>query len=189
MIDIFLQEVATIYKTGIAGEHAYRPALHKLFNTLSEEVRAVNEPARVDVGAPDFVFLRGDIPIGHCEAKDIGSDLKAFKGYAKDQFKRYSEGFPNLIYTNCLDWRFYRDGELISEITIADYLMGVQPRRERFDALMAMLRDFIDQRPQTITSSERLAERMAAKAIPDQGCARPVSRTGQGRHDRALQPV
>ena len=165
MLNDFLNEVIAIQKTGVAGEHAYRPALQKLFNALSEDVRAVNEPARVHVGAPDFVFLRGDIPIGHCEAKGLDADLKVMKGYAKDQKKRYTEGFSNLIYTNCLDWRFYRDGELLVEITIADLLMGVQPRPERFEALETMLRDFIDQKPQTITSSQRLAERMAGKAI------------------------
>lgn len=165
MIQEFLDEVIAEHKTGIAREHAYRPALQMLFNALSEDVRAVNEPARVDVGAPDFVFLRGDIPIGHCEAKDLDADLKVMKGYAKNQKKRYTEGFPNLIYTNCLDWRFYRDGELIAEITIADLLMGIQPRPDRFAALETMLRDFIAQTPQTITSSKRLAERMAGKAI------------------------
>lgn len=165
MIQQFLNEVAEIQRTGVAREHSYRPALQKLFNVLSDEVHAINEPARVEVGAPDFVFLRGEIPIGHCEAKDLNVDLKVMKGYAKDQRKRYTEGFPNLIYTNCLDWRFYRDGKIIAEITIADYLMGIQPRPERFDVLAQMLRDFIAQRPQTITSSKRLAERMAGKAI------------------------
>ncbi|HAE94265.1 MAG TPA: DNA methyltransferase, partial [Hyphomonas atlantica] len=165
MIKQFLDEVSAIQKTGVAREHAYRPALQKLFNSLSEDVRAVNEPARVDVGAPDFVFLRGDIAIGHCEAKDLGTDVKVLKGYSKDQKKRYTEGFQNLIYTNCLDWRFYRDGELVAEITIADFLMGIQPREDRFAALEQMLRDFIAQTPQTITSSKRLAVRMAGKAI------------------------
>ena len=165
MIKQFLDEVSAIQKTGVAREHAYRPALQKLFNSLSEDVRAVNEPARVDVGAPDFVFLRGDIAIGHCEAKDLGTDVKVLKGYSKDQKKRYTEGFQNLIYTNCLDWRFYRDGELVAEITIADFLMGIQSREDRFAALEQMLRDFIAQTPQTITSSKRLAVRMAGKAI------------------------
>lgn len=165
MIEEFLSEVTAIYNTGVAREHAYRPALQKLFNACDQEVRAINEPARVDVGAPDFVFLRGDIPIGHCEAKDIDSDLKVMKGYAKDQKRRYTEGFQNLIYTNCLDWRFYREGELIAEITVADFLMGIQPRPERFGALEEMLRDFVAQKPQTITSSRRLAERMAGKAL------------------------
>ena len=165
MIQQFLNEVATIQKTGVAREHAYRPALQKLFNSLSEDVRAVNEPARVEVGAPDFVFLRGDIPIGHCEAKDLGTDVKVLRGYGKEQKKRYVGGFQNLIYTNCLDWRFYREGQLVAEVTIADFLMGIQPRPERFAALEQLLRDFIAQTPQTITSSKRLALRMAGKAI------------------------
>ena len=138
MIEEFLAEVAAAYKTGVAREHTYRPALQKLFDSLSEEVRAINEPARVDVGAPHFVFLRGDIPMGHCEAKDIGLDIKTMKGYSKEQKQRYKDGFQNLVYTNCLDWRFYRDGELVADITIADYLMGIQPRPERFDALQQL---------------------------------------------------
>jgi len=113
MIQEFLAEVVAVYKTGIAREHAYRPALQKLFNALSEDTTAVNEPARVDVGAPDFVFLRGDLPIGHCEAKDIGHDVKTMKGYSREQKQRYRDGFQNLIYTNCLDWRFYREVEFI----------------------------------------------------------------------------
>ena len=76
MIQQFLNEVAEIQRTGVAREHSYRPALQKLFNVLSDEVHAINEPARVEVGAPDFVFLRGEIPIGHCEAKDLNVDLK-----------------------------------------------------------------------------------------------------------------
>ena len=78
----FLLEIRELHRRGIVTEHTYRPALEKFFNTLSDNVSAINEPARVKVGAPDFVFLRGDIPIGHCEAKDIGTDLKALKGYS-----------------------------------------------------------------------------------------------------------
>jgi type I restriction-modification system DNA methylase subunit len=40
----------------------------------------------------------------------------------------------------------------------------VQPRPQEFDALENLLRDFIAQRPQTITSPRELAERMAGKA-------------------------
>ena len=42
--------------------------------------------------------------------------------------------------------------------------MGVQPQPEQFDALENLLKDFIAQRPQTITSPRELAERMAGKA-------------------------
>tara|TARA_R110001599_G_scaffold241553_1_gene441245 strand:+ start:129 stop:683 length:555 start_codon:yes stop_codon:yes gene_type:complete len=86
------------------------------------------------------------------------------KGYSKDQQDRYRNALPNLIYTNCLDWDFYREGELIASVTIADYMMGIQERPEQFVLLENLLRDFIIQRPITITHPKDLAERMAGKA-------------------------
>lgn len=156
--------MANIFKTGNATEHSYRPALQKLFNSLDPKVTALNEPRRVKVGAPDFSISRGDIVIGHCEAKDLSVDLKVMKDANLAQKKRYLGGLQNLIYTNCLEWQWYRDGELKHEVRIADLLMGVQPTPDRFPALEALLREFIDQTPQTITSSRALAERMAGKA-------------------------
>ena len=82
----------------------------------------------------------------------------------KDQHKRYTKALPNLIYTNCLDFHFYKNGELIREISIADFLMGIQPKADQFDALANQLKDFAAERLQTITSSKRLAELMAGKA-------------------------
>jgi predicted helicase len=70
----------------------------------------------------------------------------------------------NLIYTNCLDWDFYRDGNLIASVTVADFVMGIQPKPDQFATLENLLRDFIAQQPQTITSPKDLAERMAGKA-------------------------
>ena len=42
--------------------------------------------------------------------------------------------------------------------------MGVIPKPDQYEALENLLRDFIAQRPQTITSPRELAERMAGKA-------------------------
>jgi len=161
----FLNAVRNTHQTGAATEHSYRPALQKLFNSLDPAVSALNEPKRVKVGAPDFVFRRGDISVGHCEAKDIDVDVRTKKGPNAEQKARYLGGLPNLIYTNCLDWVFYRDGEEVAHISIADFLMGIQPRPDQFEALEHRLRDFIAQTPQSITSPKDLAERMAGKAV------------------------
>ncbi|WP_377504656.1 hypothetical protein [Octadecabacter sp. R77987] len=64
----------------------------------------------------------------HAEAKDLHIGIRATTDANKDQQARYKAGLPNLIHTNCLDWDFYLDGELIASITIADMLMGIQPR-------------------------------------------------------------
>jgi len=163
-IEDFVSKVISTYKTGAATEHSYRPALQDLFNSLAEGVTALNEPKRVDCGAPDFIIQRGEIVIGHVEAKDLNIGLRGMKDANKKQQERYRKALPNLIYTNCLDWDFYRNGELIATITIADYLMGVQPKPEQYETLENLLREFIAQRPQTITSPRKLAEMMAGKA-------------------------
>jgi hypothetical protein len=164
IITDFVKSVQEKYKTGAATEHSYRPALEKLFNSLAEDIHAINEPKRIECGAPDFIIQRGEIAVGHVEAKDIGVTIRGMKDANKNQQERYKAALPNLIYTNCLDWDFYRHGERIASVTIADYLMGIQPSPEKFDALENLLRDFIAQRPQTITSPKALAEIMAAKS-------------------------
>ena len=160
----FLENVCSIYQTGAATEHSYRADLQKLLSSIAPDVTALNEPKRVKCGAPDFIVSQGDIVIGHVEAKDIPVGIRVLKDSNKDQQKRYLAALPNLIYTNCLDWDFYRDGELVASVSIADFLMGVQPRPQDFATLENLLREFVTQRPQTITSPRDLAERMAGKA-------------------------
>tara|TARA_R110002167_G_scaffold366444_2_gene597251 strand:- start:115176 stop:118232 length:3057 start_codon:yes stop_codon:yes gene_type:complete len=162
----FIAAVQHTFGNDDATEHSYRPALKALFEAVDPEVTAQNEPKRLtDVGAPDFSFKRKDIVIGHAEAKDLHIGIRAMKDANKDQQKRYKAGLPNLIYTNCLDWDFYRDGELIASVTIADMVMGIQPKPSEFDTLAHLLHDFFAQRPQSITSPKNLAERMAGKAL------------------------
>lgn len=164
IIATFVAAVDAQYRTGIAREHAYRPALHDLLKALGDDLNPVNDAARSDVGAPDFIILKGDIPIGHLEAKDVGLGIRNMKDANKAQQDRYRAGLANLVYTNCLDWDFYRNGHLVASVTIADHLMGIQPHPERYSELEHLLRDFVAQRPQTITSPRDLAERMAGKA-------------------------
>ncbi|MBI1264417.1 MAG: N-6 DNA methylase [Alphaproteobacteria bacterium] len=167
MTDIaaYFDAIAATWKGGQATEHSYRPALHALFNGLNEQVKVTNEPRRVSAGAPDFIFMRGDVPVGHCEAKDVGADLKALKGYSVEQKQRYLKGFPNLLYTNGLDFEFWREGERIRTVSIGEVGTGLQPKSEAFAELEAQLKDFVAQTPRTINSSKRLAELMAAKAV------------------------
>ena len=161
-IEDFITKVGRIHATGNATEHSYRSGFETLFASFG--VTALNEPKRVVCGAPDFIVSHGDVVIGHVEAKDIHIGLRGMKDANKAQQDRYRAALPNLIYTNGLDWDFYRDGNLIASVTIADFLMGVTPRPDRYEALDHLLRDFVAQRPQTITSPRELAERMAGKA-------------------------
>ena len=164
LISNFLSRVQAVHSTGVATEHSYRSALEALFNELEHGVTALNEPKQVQCGAPDFIIQRGEIVIGHVEAKDIGIDLRSMKGANKNQQQRYLKALPNLIYTNCLDWDFYRDGERFASVSIANLLSDIQPKPDQYKTLENLLCDFVAQKPQTITSPRDLAERMAGKA-------------------------
>ena len=162
LVSDFIAKVQAVHKTGAATEHSYRSAFEALFASLG--VTALNEPKRVKCGAPDFIVSQGEIVIGHVEAKDLHIGIRGMKDSNKAQQDRYRAALPNLIYTNGLDWDFYRDGSLTASVTIADFVMGVIPKPDQYEALENLLRDFIAQKPQTITSPRDLAERMAGKA-------------------------
>lgn len=166
VVQDFFDDIRAVFRTGEASEHSYRPALKTLFDALSpDDLAAVNEPRRTEVGAPDFSFLRDGVPVGHCEAKDIGLGLTTLKGYSIEQKTRYTKAFPNLLYTNGLEFEFIFEGERRALVNIGDALMGdLQPREEVFAELEHLLRDFFTERPRTIHSSKKLAEMMAGKA-------------------------
>ncbi|MCA3323812.1 MAG: DNA methyltransferase, partial [Roseomonas sp.] len=162
IVSEFVARIKAIHATGNATEHSYRSAFERLFADLG--VTALNEPRRIRCGAPDFIVSHGEIVIGHLEAKDVPVSIRGMKDNNKEQQERYRAALPNLIYSNGLDWDFYRDGALLASVTIADFLMGIQPRPVQYAALENLLRDFIAQRPQSITSPKELAARMAGKA-------------------------
>lgn len=162
----FFETLRATYKTKHAREHSYRPALQSLFDALSpDDVSAVNEAKHTEFGAPDFIFLRDGVAVGHCEAKDINLGVTTLKGYSVEQKDRYRKAFPNLLYTNGLEFEFIFEGDRRALVNIGDELMGdLQARPDSFDELEHLLRDFFIQTPRTIHSSRRLAELMAGKA-------------------------
>lgn len=166
-IQSYLGEIRALYASGRSTEHSFRPALAKLFGSIDPALTVINEPKHLtDVGAPDFVFNRGDVPIGWCEAKDIGKDVRKFAAtdYSKAQKERYKKGLPNLVYTNGLDFEFIRDGESVDFISVADAGPGLPERPANFAALANRLRDFAHVTPLSVTSSAKLAAMMAGKA-------------------------
>lgn len=163
----YLAEIRALHASGNSTEHSFRPALAKLFSSIDPALTVINEPKHLtDVGAPDFVFNRGDVAIGWCEAKDIGKDVRKFAAadYSRAQKERYKKGLPNLIYTNGLDFEFIRDGEVVDFITVADLIPTLPSRIENFPILENRLRDFAQVTPLSITSSAKLAAMMAGKA-------------------------
>ena len=105
---------------GNATEHTHRPALKTLIEALAAGVKVINEPKRIDCGAPDLEVLRTELqklrtrrsrtfrPIGYVEAKDVGKSLDDAE--RSEQLRRYLRALPNLVLTDYLEFRWYVDG-------------------------------------------------------------------------------
>lgn len=158
----YVDTVIKKYNTGQAIEHAHRTALETYFEKITD-LNAVNDPKRSEYGAPDFVFLKDKIPIAYAEAKDIGVSLDDVeKG---EQLERYY-GYSNLILTDYLEFRFFRNGVPYCEpIKIAELKSGqVVPIEENFTLAQDTIKDFITEAKEPIKSGVLLAKVMAGKA-------------------------
>lgn len=162
-VKTYFDEISDKLKTGQAREHSYRPAFERLIKSLDEKLAVVNEPKRSEHGAPDFIFLRGPLTIGYAETKDIDVDLD--KVERTEQLERYL-GYSNLILTNCLDFRFFRNGEKYCEPIVIGEIVGdsIIDKDGRFDLLAETLSDFLKGKPEQIRSGARLARIMGGKA-------------------------
>ncbi|NPA11911.1 MAG: hypothetical protein GXO62_06685 [Epsilonproteobacteria bacterium] len=76
----YIKELNRLYKSGVSTEHTFRGIFADFLKDVinDENIIILNEPSRIEVGAPDFVLLRKDIPIGYIEAKDLGANLARF---------------------------------------------------------------------------------------------------------------
>jgi len=159
----YLSKIKKRYKTGISREHSYRGDLQNLLESLLPDILVTNEPARIACGAPDYILTKDDIPIGFIEAKDIGKSLDN-KEY-KEQFDRYRTSLSNLIITDYLTFRFYLNGECITEIALANLKDTVIiPLPENVNKFYDLMRNFALYQGQTIQSPTELSKMMAAKA-------------------------
>ena len=161
----YRHEVARTYATGQATEHSYRPALQALIQALGGTgVRALNEPAQVACGAPDFIVERNGVPIGHIECKDVGANLNRVEN--DEQLRRYREGLPNLILTDYLEFRWYAAGESREAARIGrlDGQGRVVADRAGIERVKAVFDAFFAADPPTVHDPRELSERMAAKA-------------------------
>ena len=165
----YIDELNKQYKTGIAREHSYRPALKDLLQSLLPKMVVTNEPAHFECGAPDYIIQRekDHLPVFFVEAKDVNdNDLDGRnKNGHKEQFDRYKQALDYIIFTDYLDFHLYEHGEFVDSVRIAetkgDKIVGIAEAEDKFVAMIQHLGSSAIQR---ITSAPRLAKLMAGKA-------------------------
>ncbi|MFL0684886.1 MAG: type ISP restriction/modification enzyme [Algoriphagus aquaeductus] len=164
----YIQAVNSRFRTGQATEHTFRGDLQNLLESLVPDIAATNEPKRQACGAPDYILTnKKGIPVGYIEAKDIDDkDLHGVKKTGnKEQFDRYKGSLDNLIFTDYLEFVYFRNGELATSVRIGVVDQGkILPLPHNFPAFELLIKEFTTHIGQTIKSSKKLAEMMAGKA-------------------------
>ena len=168
-LKLYIDELNKQYKTGLAREHSYRPALKDLLQSLLPKMVVTNEPAHFECGAPDYIIQRekDHLPVFFVEAKDVNdNDLDGRnKNAHKEQFDRYKQALDYIIFTDYLDFHLYEHGEFVDSVRIAeikgDKIVGIAEAEDKF---LSMIQHLGSSAIQRVTSASRLAKLMAGKA-------------------------
>jgi len=119
----YLQNLSDAASHGDAREESFYSTLVQLLKEYAvsidrKDVDVTTLPKKTEAGNPDFRIWDGRQHIvGYIEAKDPTVDLDRAEKSA--QLKRYLDTFPNLILTNFLEFRLFRNGELIDKCNIS----------------------------------------------------------------------
>src|SRR3972149_10387719 len=165
----YLQSISSKFSHHETSEMGYRADFEILLKGIFEKVHTfprIDHDAKAKQGnKPDFVILKYDVPILYIETKDIGIDFKKIE--KSEQMTRYF-GYDNLILTDYLEFRFFRNGQRYEEpIKIASYDIKrriITPIPENYEHLAKSLVDFTQSHKEPIRTAEHLAKIMGGKA-------------------------
>lgn len=164
----YIKSISKKFSYDETSEMGYRTdfelLLKEIFETIN--VKRVDHDAKAKGGnKPDFIVAKHNIPILYIEAKDIGVNLD--KVEKSEQMARYF-GYANLVLTDYVEFRFYRNGLRYEEpIRIAEYDINhrtITPLPENFNHVAKSLIDFAQSHKEPIRSGEHLSKIMGGKA-------------------------
>jgi hypothetical protein len=164
----YINSVSTKYAHKETSEMGYRTDLENLLGGIftKEQKYHIHHDAKAVAGnKPDYVILKNNIPILYIEAKDIGVSLDKIE--KSNQMERYF-GYGNLILTDYVEFRFYRNGVRYEEpITIATFDKDnrvITEHSHNYSLLAKTLLDFASTHKEPIKHGKHLAQIMGGKA-------------------------
>ena len=167
IFDNYIQSISSKFSHKETSEMGYRTDFEILIKDIFSDinVKRIDHDARAEKGnKPDFIVLNQDVPILYIEAKDIGISLD--KVEKSEQMARYF-GYTNLVLTDYVEFRFYRNGLSYGEpIKIANSDLKnrkLTPLPENYEYVTKTLIDFTQSQKEPIKSGEHLAKIMGGR--------------------------
>ncbi|MGQ9706743.1 MAG: type ISP restriction/modification enzyme [bacterium] len=173
LLEKYIKDVYRTIKRGDAREESFYDILKDLIDNYGRNIKKKRTeitilPKKSEAGNPDFRVWDGESLItGYIEAKNP-SERNLDYIETSEQLERYREGYPNLILTNFLEFRLYRNGECFKQIKIADYGMvnkiPEHPIIQNRNSFIEILNLFFDFTHPRITTPRLLAGILSKKA-------------------------
>jgi len=164
----YIYSISSKFAYKDTSEMGYRTDFEILLKGIFETIKVtrLDHDAKAKQGnKPDFVVVKHDIPILYIETKDIGVSLD--KVEKSEQMRRYY-GYANLVLTDYVEFRFYRNGLRYEDpIKIANYDLKTRTIAaipDNYEHVAKTLIDFTQSHKEPIKSGEHLSKIMGGKA-------------------------
>ncbi|MBP6855066.1 MAG: N-6 DNA methylase [Candidatus Pacebacteria bacterium] len=162
----YFPEIQKYFSDHNSSEHSYRTTFENYLKEVfpmkdgyftQQDQRAING------NKPDFVILKNNIPILYIEVKKVGEDLDKIE--KSNQADRYF-GYDNLIISDYVDFRFFRNGEKSEAVMLAEINKKDRTLTSVKDisVLAKIITDFVRDHKEPIKRGKHLAQIMGGKA-------------------------
>lgn len=166
---IYFKEIHKIYTEGGFREETFYPAFKALIEECSKLIplqgaaSALIQPKKEEAGLLDFRIGKNGEIVGYIEAKPPDAKLEEIED--SEQIKRYRKSLPNLILTNFLEFRLYRQGNLIDKVEAGRQFtlqtLKFPPKPEKLDLFFELLQKFFSFSIPKIQKSSDLSVELA----------------------------
>jgi len=171
ILNSYFRGIHKIYVAGSFREESFYSSLKALieecsqFFPLQSKAGVLVQPKKTEVGIPDFLIRKdGDIT-GYIEAKSPDANLD--EAEKSEQLRRYRESLPNLVLTNFLEFRLYRNGNPVDKVEVGrqSTLQSLKypPVPEKLDVFFGLLEKFFSFSTPEIKTSSSLSIELAKK--------------------------
>lgn len=153
VINAYLKQLVKVINAGDAREESFYPTLVEFIQRIAQftgqtQVQVTAQPRPTEAGNPDFRVWDGrERVIGYIEAKRPDEELLDHIEES-EQLHRYRQTFPNLILTNFLEFRLYRDGNRVDSVLIGRPVvlnrLRKPPPLENAERFLELWRRFFD---------------------------------------------
>ncbi len=168
----YLKSLTRIFRTGDAREESFYSALSDLILNLAKaaglsDIHITVLPRPTEAGNPDFRVWDGTSRIvGYIEAKPP-TEERLDRIENSEQLKRYRNTFPNLIFTNFLEFRLFRNGKRVATAQLGRPFVMTElqqtPPLEKPDEVFTLLKQFLDFSLPKALTAENLAIELAKR--------------------------